>query len=113
MLSEAEQVLPSAIGDERSAHVAVTAAALNSGLDGQFWSVVVPARTRFERFPVVAPPPVPVDQKSALAGRSGGCKRHAEYQNLVCQQQFCWQKFSSCPAQQNACFGYMVTVTDG
>jgi hypothetical protein len=34
-------------------------------------------------------------QKSALAGRSGGGKRHVEHQNLVRQKQFLLPKFSS------------------
>ena len=68
---------------------------LDSGLDGHFWSAVVPARTRFARFPAIAAPPMPAEQKSMLAGRSGGCKRHVKYQNLVRQQQFFWSKSTS------------------
>ena len=68
---------------------------LDIGLDGHFWSAVVPARTRFARFPAIAAPPMPAEQKSMLAGRSGGCKRHVKYQNLVRHQQFFWSKSSS------------------
>ncbi|MBJ2163949.1 hypothetical protein IHV84_08285 [Acidovorax sp. IB03] len=46
------------------------------------------AGSRFERFFAAAAPPVPAKQKSALVGCSGGCKRHAEHQNLVRQRQF-------------------------
>ena len=48
-----------------------------------------------ERFFAITAPPVPAEQKSTLAGRSGGCKRHAEHQNLVRQQQFFRSKSSS------------------
>ena len=48
-----------------------------------------------ERFFAITAPPVPAEQKSTLAGRSGGCKRHAEHQNLVRQQQFFWSKSSN------------------
>ena len=56
---------------------------------------VAAAGSRFTRFPAIAAPPVPVEQKSALDGCSGGYKRHAKQQNLVRQQQFFRSKSSS------------------
>ena len=65
------------------------------GLYGQFWLVAALAGSRFERLFAIAAPPVPAEQKNALAGRSGGCKRHAEHQNLVRQRQFFRSKSSN------------------
>jgi len=53
------------------------------------------AGSRFERFFAAAAPPVPAKQKSALVCCSGGCKRHAEHQNLVRQRQFVRSKSSN------------------
>jgi len=48
-----------------------------------------------ERFFAITAPPVPAEQKSTLAGRSGGCKRHAEYRIFRRQQQFFWSESSN------------------
>lgn len=88
-------VFASAVCDAHRARGPVTADALDGGLYGQFWLVAALDRTRFERFFAIAVLLVPSEQKNALAGRSGGCKRHAEHQNLVRQRQWLWLKSSS------------------
>ena len=64
------------------------------------------AGMRFERFPTIAAPLAPAEQKSALIDRSGGCNRHAEHQNLVRQRQ--WLLLNSSSVQHRETHG---TVT--